>query len=481
MLSRVRTTAISLIVLSLIMASASLAQNYADPFLRMGVGARAMAMGTAQTAVAQDATAAYWNPAALPWLCKFEVSLMYSAAMEYDRNHNYVAAAMRADRIGTFGLSWINSGITGIGQYDPTGVKTGNLDVSNNAFQLSYARALGNGFGLGLSAKYLQENLADNDGFGFDAGLMFKPYDELQFGLMVRDLAAEHGDDKVPFEARLGAGVRPWKSVLLSSDIVKVEDQDVTLNLGGAYDFDVSDNVNFYLAAGMTNLIETEQANSGFTAGFGFGFQNWAIQYAYVEEPQQFLKENHKISVNFFFKDCNPMKSSMGSLKHERAEVQCMEKQEGPKEFIHRYIFEGNPSLKLSLELLRPETRDSIATVWSEMGGVVSFPGINFATGSAEITDEFARVLDGTAKLINEHPEIQLLEIQGHTDNTGTDAINNPLSQARADAVRNYMISRGVDPNRLVAKGYGSSKPLASNASEQGRYQNRRIDVVRVR
>ena len=116
-----------------------------------------------------------------------------------------------------------------------------------------------------------------------------------------------------------------------------------------------------------------------------------------------------------------------------------------------------------------------------ETGGVVSFTGINFATGSAEITDEFARVLDGASKLINEHPEIQLLEVQGHTDNTGSDAINNPLSQARADAVRNYLISRGVDPSRLVAKGYGSSKPVASNANEQGRYQNRRIDLVRIR
>jgi outer membrane protein OmpA-like peptidoglycan-associated protein len=298
---------------------------------------------------------------------------------------------------------------------------------------------------------------------------------------MVRDLAAELGDDDVPFEARLGIGVFPWRHVTLTGDIVKVEDFDATACIGGAYDFDLSDNVDFYVAAGLKNIIETDQANNSFTAGFGFGFNNWALQYAYVEEPQAFLNENHRLSVNFYFREENPMKSSMGSLKRERSESQMMAKQEGPKEFIHRYIFEGNPSLKLSLELLRQEQKDSIASVWMETGGVVSFPGINFATGSAEITDEFARVLDGTAKLINEHPEIQLLEIQGHTDNTGTDAINNPLSQARADAVRNYMISRGVDPSRLVAKGYGSSKPVASNATEQGRYQNRRIDVVRIR
>ncbi|MBI5058506.1 OmpA family protein [candidate division KSB1 bacterium] len=214
----------------------------------------------------------------------------------------------------------------------------------------------------------------------------------------------------------------------------------------------------------------------------GFNFSNFAVQYAYVTERQDFLDENHRLSVNFYFKDCNPMKSMFGTLKRQRKEAEVYSKQpEGPKEFIHRYIFEGNPSLKLSLELLRPEAKDSIKSVWSEAGGVVSFPGVNFATGSAEITDEFARVLDGAAQLINEHPEIQLLEVQGHTDNTGSDAINNPLSQARADAVRNYLISRGVEPNRLVAKGYGSSKPVATNSTDAGKYQNRRIDLVRVR
>ncbi|MCL4304834.1 OmpA family protein [bacterium] len=481
MSSRIRNTALGLCMLMLFGASAAFAQNYTDPYLRMGVGARGMAMGTAQTAVANDATAAYWNPAALHWLHKFEVALMYTGGLEADRNHNYIGASLCAERIGTFGLSWLNSGITGIGQYDGTGAKTGDFDVSNNAFQLSYARGLGNGFSLGLSAKYLQEDLADNTGWGLDAGLLFRPYDEILVGLMVRDLAGEHGKDDIPFETRLGMGFMPWKGVTFSGDIQVIEDEDATLDVGAAYDFDVSDNVSFYLAAGMNDLVETDQANSGLTAGFGFGFKSFGIQYAYVEEPQAFLNENHRLSVNFFFRECNSLKSAMGSLKRDRQAGAAVAKSDGPKEFIHRYIFEGNPSLKLSLELLRPEHKDSIEAVWMETGGVVSFPGINFATGSAEITDEFARVLDGAAKLINEHPEIQLLEVQGHTDNTGSDAINNPLSQARADAVRNYLISRGVDPSRLVAKGYGSTKPVASNASEQGRYQNRRIDLVRVR
>lgn len=481
MSSRIRNTALGLCMLMLFGVSAANAQNYAAPFLRMGVGARAMAMGTAQTAVAKDATAAYWNPAALHWLHKFEVALMYTGGMEADRNYNYIGASLCAEKIGTFGLSWLNAGITGIGQYDPTGTKTGSFDVGENAFQLSYARGLGKGLSLGLSAKYLQEDLADNDGWGVDAGLLFRAYDELQFGFMVRDAAGEYGNDNVPFEARFGVGVNPWKGVTLTSDVNKVEDEKATLDVGGAYDFEVSDNVSFYLAAGVNDLVENDQSNSGMTAGFGFGFKSFGIQYAYVEEPQAFLNENHRISLNFYFRECNELTSAMGTLKRARREEAMCQKNDGPKEFIHRYIFEGNPSLKLSLELLKPEQKDSMESVWMETGGVVSFPGINFATGSAEITDEFARVLDGASKLINEHPEIQLLEVQGHTDNTGSDAINNPLSQARADAVRNYLISRGVDPSRLVAKGYGSTKPVASNANEQGRYQNRRIDLVRIR
>ncbi|MBK6766229.1 MAG: PorV/PorQ family protein [bacterium] len=212
MSSRIRNTALVLVLLTLCTASATYAQNYANPYLRMGVGARAMAMGTAATAVANDATAAYWNPAALHWLHKFEVSLMYTGGMKADRNHNYIGAALCADRIGTFGLSWLNSGITGINQYDAGGNKTGAFDVSSNAFQLSYGRYLGGGFALGVGAKYLQEDLADNDGYGFDAGLLFSPYDEITIGMMMRDPLAKQGEDDVPFEARLGLGVRPWKA-----------------------------------------------------------------------------------------------------------------------------------------------------------------------------------------------------------------------------------------------------------------------------
>ncbi len=74
-----------------------------------------------------------------------------------------------------------------------------------------------------------------------------------------------------------------------------------------------------------------------------------------------------------------------------------------------------------------------------------------------------------------------MIEIGGHTDNTGDAAANVALSQARADAVRNALLKAGVDPANLVAKGYGSAQPVASNDLLEGRFRNRRIEYRVVR
>ncbi|MRG95339.1 OmpA family protein [Polyangium spumosum] len=82
---------------------------------------------------------------------------------------------------------------------------------------------------------------------------------------------------------------------------------------------------------------------------------------------------------------------------------------------------------------------------------------------------------------ILEHPEIELIEIQGHADAMGPDEYNMILSQSRADSVRAWLIKRGIPPEKLVAKGYGASMPLGSNESKEGRQQNRRVNFVIIR
>lgn len=103
--------------------------------------------------------------------------------------------------------------------------------------------------------------------------------------------------------------------------------------------------------------------------------------------------------------------------------------------------------------------------------------GINFKTGSAELTKNSFGTLNDVASLLNQFPEAGL-EVQGHTDNTGSSEKNKELSSKRAESVTNYLEKKGVDGGRLRAVGYGDEKPIADNKTKDGRAKNRRVELV---
>ena len=106
-------------------------------------------------------------------------------------------------------------------------------------------------------------------------------------------------------------------------------------------------------------------------------------------------------------------------------------------------------------------------------------PSVTFATNSSTIQSQFQSALNDVAKVLREDGTANKLAIvvHGHTDNTGTDAINNPLSQNRANSVKNYLASQGISSTRITARGYGSSSPVADNSTAAGREQNRRVEI----
>ena len=106
--------------------------------------------------------------------------------------------------------------------------------------------------------------------------------------------------------------------------------------------------------------------------------------------------------------------------------------------------------------------------------------GITFATGKSDIIPESARVLEGVLKTMTTFPEI-IVEVSGHTDDVGSSASNQKLSQRRGDSVREWLILRGVDPNRIFSKGYGEENPIVPNTSKENRRGNRRIEFKRIR
>jgi outer membrane protein OmpA-like peptidoglycan-associated protein/uncharacterized protein YidB (DUF937 family) len=101
---------------------------------------------------------------------------------------------------------------------------------------------------------------------------------------------------------------------------------------------------------------------------------------------------------------------------------------------------------------------------------------INFASGSTEIPTENIEIIRRAAEAITRTPTAVTIEIGGHTDNTGDRARNLALSQARAEAVKNVLVSAGVPAATLTTRGYGDTQPKATNDTEYGRFQNRRIE-----
>jgi outer membrane protein OmpA-like peptidoglycan-associated protein len=109
------------------------------------------------------------------------------------------------------------------------------------------------------------------------------------------------------------------------------------------------------------------------------------------------------------------------------------------------------------------------------VGNTITLTNIFFDLGKATLRIESNAELDRLVKLMNDAPKLKI-EISGHTDNTGSAAMNENLSQQRANAVVAYILTKGIDTSRLTAKGYGSKKPIATNDTESGRQQNRRTE-----
>ena len=101
---------------------------------------------------------------------------------------------------------------------------------------------------------------------------------------------------------------------------------------------------------------------------------------------------------------------------------------------------------------------------------------VSFDTGRSAIKSNFAPILTQFATSLNQNP-VTTVTIVGHTDTTGSDAVNNPLSIDRADAARDYLVSRGVARNRIMTDGRGSREPVADNNTTQGRDKNRHVEI----
>ncbi len=283
--------------------------SFSGAFLRIGLGARAMAMGNAQVANATNGYGIYYNPAGLPRLEKKELALSYSD-MSLDRKLNYVGFALPLKPFAGAAVGWINSGVGNLRSYNSSGEDTGELDHGLNAIYgafsvniISLVQADGNLqnvksdlISIGLAVKFLREAIDDNEGFdysgsgfGIDAGLMIKPHDKFMLGYQLKDLNAslasntndifERGsdiDNAFPVSQRVGMFYEtPFKGLAIAYDFEWSDKGEEKHHVGAE--------MVFSMGAGRIGYD-----NDHFTLGGGLSFEGrkgWGMKldYAYVD------------------------------------------------------------------------------------------------------------------------------------------------------------------------------------------------------
>lgn len=282
--------------------------GYAGAFLKIGAGARALAMGSAFTAVADDHSAFIYNPAGVALIMGQDVGLSY-ALMSFDRRLGFIGFVTELKPNGGLGLGWINAGDSNIDGRDTNGQPTGDLSYSDNAFFFSFAQQIGRYGALGIGMRYLYQKLEDQTakGFGIDAGARLHILPQLWIGGVVQNINAKYTwntsyweretttKDEVPLQFRMGSAYRLLQNkLLLAIDVGKNTEQDVAFYGGGEYRV----NGQFSLRAGLKD--------GELTAGGSFlQFVQWGdmrIDYTFIAHMRG-LGSTHLFSLGYRFSD----------------------------------------------------------------------------------------------------------------------------------------------------------------------------------
>ena len=123
---------------------------------------------------------------------------------------------------------------------------------------------------------------------------------------------------------------------------------------------------------------------------------------------------------------------------------------------------------------------DEVPQVRLEIAKPIVLKGVYFLTGSAKLDPNSEDILDNVVETLKANMHIEI-EIRGHTDNTGGAARNRQLSLERAESVKAYLVSKGINQNRIITKGFGPYQPLMSNDTPENRARNRRIEFYRIK
>ncbi len=288
--------------------------NSAATYIRMGIGARIIAMGEAGTATSNDVTAAYWNPAGLTSMKDIEFSSMYSMNMGMDRNYQYAALGKRFG-FGVLALNWIEASVDDIQGADANGNDTGTFGTADHNIALSYANTYKK-MSYGFTPKFYLSSLdgESETGFGLDLGAKYDLNQYIETGIMIRDLYGTLAGDRIPYQMQAGVTAYPFIGVTVAADLVWEQSEKPGIAFGGEYWTSIGRDPEADSKLSVINVKEKNtwadvfsnfqtgvrvgfDADSRFSAGAGLKFRNIQMDYVYRIGNHDIFNDDHIISL----------------------------------------------------------------------------------------------------------------------------------------------------------------------------------------
>lgn len=288
-LARIIIPSIVVLLPSLNCYASSLGTTAAN-FLKVGVGARATAMGEAFTALVDDGTSLYWNPAGLTQLEERGFSATYNSWLE-GISQGYLSLIFPSSR-GTlgFGINYVDMGkLEGRDEY---GNPTGDFGASDIHLFAGYADKFKN-ISWGITAGWLRDKIEKDTKTTFlgNIGLLYPLNERFTLGVAAQNIGSKLGSDPLPLTFKVGA-VSKLETLTLAVDIVKPQDNEICYCLGAEWWLrDV--------VALRIGYKTNQDVGQGLTAGIGYRFERIWLDYAYV--PYGDLGDTHRISLGMKF------------------------------------------------------------------------------------------------------------------------------------------------------------------------------------
>jgi hypothetical protein len=277
----------------------SLAATTGFDFLKLGIGARPLALGEAYVALANDINAIYWNPAGLVQLRRQETGFTYNRWFEDIGYYFFGYSYLFNDSV--FALSVYYLGAENIEGSDDASNPTGEFSVYDLAFAFSYSRQLTDKLSTGLNLKFISEKLEDEDAraFAFDLGALYKTgIRNLVLGLNIQNVGTKikfiTQSASLPLNWKFGLAYNlfPGYPVILTLDTNKSENRDIYFGLGAEWW------LGDYLALRIGRKFNS-RIDDGLRFGLGLKVEDLRIDYAYI--PHNILGDTHQFSVGFYF------------------------------------------------------------------------------------------------------------------------------------------------------------------------------------